>query len=118
MERILREVEAFLKREDVSYSYREEEDYAFKMSEGPSAVVRVKEAVAPDGRRVRVVITETFYDDTSVSYQEVVAEVYQSWREPRRIFAVMYTGENGMPVYTNRQLFNDINRLFRMMPGD
>ena len=118
MEEIIKEILDFIERDDLTYSYREEEEYGLKRSEAPSHIVKIKEARSPDGRLIRVVITESYYDDTSVSYQEIVAELYASWMGSRRLLAYMSVGENGVPSYSDQQLFNFINNIWHSLPAE
>ncbi|BAT71390.1 hypothetical protein TST_0584 [Thermosulfidibacter takaii ABI70S6] len=115
IERVLESVRRFLERDDLEVDYREEKEYGFKKSEAPSVVSRIKEAKSPDGSVLRVSITETFYDDAAVSFQEILVELYQNWMDPSRLVAYMQTGEQGTPIFSNQYLFNRINEIYDIM---
>lgn len=118
MEAIMKEIVNFIERDDLVYTYREEEEYGLKRSEAPSHIVKIKEASSPDGKLIRVVLTESYYDDAGVSYQEIVAELYASWIGSKRLLAYMSVGEDGMPSYSDQQLFNFINNIWHSLPTE
>jgi len=115
VERVIESVRSFLERDDIEVKYSEEEDYAFKKSEAPSHIVRIKEARTPDGLILRVSITESYYDDAAVSSHETLVELYQNWMEPRRLTAYLYFADDGSPVYSDRKLYSFINEVWSLL---